>query len=72
MTNHTSVQFWNDLTETQSEAINGGSRRPSFSKNKVKQVNVQLIFAEKIKGDVYLESYQSAIIGSNNDDNAIN
>lgn len=24
MTNNTSVQFWNDLTETQSEAINGG------------------------------------------------
>ncbi len=24
MTNNTSVKFWNDLTETQSESINGG------------------------------------------------
>jgi hypothetical protein len=69
MTNHTSVQFWNDLTEVQSEAINGGSRGSKFSKNKIKQVAVIFVIAEKIKGDVELYSYQSANIGNDNDNN---
>ena len=31
MTNNTSVKFWNDLTETQSESINGGQVIGNFA-----------------------------------------
>jgi len=31
MTNNTSVKFWNDLTETQSESINGGQIIGNFA-----------------------------------------
>lgn len=63
MTNNTSVKFWNDLTETQSEAINGGSRIRNV---RIKQSAFSVIVGEEFKGRISVYQEQNANVGDNN------